>query len=213
MTFGSYISLFSPPGQKPFQHRHGQIILAHCHVKLRKQKSYARIAGRTIQDNQGYIDIKSKLNEGTTFYLYFPVVRNGVRKKKENIPVSAYKGNGQLVMVVDDSEEQRIIAESILKRLNYRTLSAASGTEALDKLRVEDPDILLLDMIMPPGMDGLETYRKVVAIKPRQKAVLASGFAETERVKEVQALGAGPFIKKPYTIETIGMAIKNELNL
>lgn len=69
----------------------------------------------------------------------------------------------------------------------------------------------LLDMIMEPGMDGLETYRNAITIDPRQKAVIASGFAETDRVKAVQRLGAGPFIKKPYTVETLGLAIKGEL--
>jgi DNA-binding NtrC family response regulator len=66
-------------------------------------------------------------------------------------------------------------------------------------------------MIMESGMDGLETYQEIVRICPALKAVIASGFAETDRVKKVQQLGAGPFIKKPYTIESIGLAIKNEL--
>ena len=78
-------------------------------------------------------------------------------------------------------------------------------------MKEKEPDILLLDMIMEPGIDGLETYQQAIAIHPKQKAIIASGFAETDRVKEVQRLGAGQFIKKPYTIETVGLAITKVL--
>jgi DNA-binding NarL/FixJ family response regulator len=67
-------------------------------------------------------------------------------------------------------------------------------------------------MIMAPGIDGLETYRRVLAINPGQKAILVSGFSETERVREAQRLGAGAYVKKPYLMEKIGVAIRDELN-
>ena len=71
--------------------------------------------------------------------------------------------------------------------------------------------IIILDMIMPPGIDGLEVYEQIVAATPGQKAIIASGFSETDRVRKAQDLGAGKYIKKPYTIEKIGMAVKAEL--
>ena len=66
-------------------------------------------------------------------------------------------------------------------------------------------------MIMDPGIDGLETYKKILQLHPHQKAIIASGFSASDRVKQVQKLGAGAYIKKPYTIEKIGIAVKNEL--
>jgi DNA-binding NarL/FixJ family response regulator len=66
-------------------------------------------------------------------------------------------------------------------------------------------------MNMPPGIDGLVTYREILKIVPDQKAVIASGFAKTERVLEAQKLGAGSYIKKPYTLEKIGLAVRAEL--
>jgi DNA-binding NarL/FixJ family response regulator len=66
-------------------------------------------------------------------------------------------------------------------------------------------------MIMDGGLDGLETYEGIVAIHPRQKAIITSGFAETERVRQAQDLGAGRYVRKPYTIEALGQAIKAEL--
>jgi len=66
-------------------------------------------------------------------------------------------------------------------------------------------------MIMDPGMDGLDTYRAIRVYRPEQKAIIASGFAETERVKKALDLGAGPYVKKPYTVEKIGRAVQQAL--
>ncbi len=66
-------------------------------------------------------------------------------------------------------------------------------------------------MIMDPGIDGLETYKRILESHPGQKAIIASGFSVTERVKEAQRLGAGKYINKPYTLEKIGLAVKNAL--
>jgi DNA-binding NtrC family response regulator len=71
--------------------------------------------------------------------------------------------------------------------------------------------ILVLDMIMTPGIDGLETYQRVLEINPKQKAVLVSGFTETDRARETQKLGAGAYVKKPYALVKIGVAILDEL--
>ena len=66
-------------------------------------------------------------------------------------------------------------------------------------------------MIMDPGINGCETYKQIKRIHPGQKAVIVSGFAETDEVKEAQKLGAGRYIKKPFTLEKLGMAIRDEL--
>ncbi len=115
------------------------------------------------------------------------------------------------VLIVDDDEEQREIATDILKMLNYKPVSVESGEEAIAFLKTGSADLVLLDMIMDPVMDGLETFTKIIGFKPKQKTIIASGYAKTVRVDKVIRLGASQFIKKPYTIETVGLAIKNEL--
>ena len=95
--------------------------------------------------------------------------------------------------------------------MNYTVHSAASGEEALQFLEANTVDLLILDMIMAPGIDGLETYRKALEIRPGQKAVITSGYSETEAVRQAMAMGAGPYIKKPYTIDKIGTAVKTAL--
>jgi len=101
---------------------------------------------------------------------------------------------------------------SMLSTLGYRVAAVSSGEEAVEYLRSNRADILVLDMIMAPGIDGLETYRRILEISPGQKAVIASGYSETERVKEVQKLGAGAYVQKPYLMEKIGLAIRRELD-
>jgi DNA-binding NarL/FixJ family response regulator len=72
--------------------------------------------------------------------------------------------------------------------------------------------MLILDMIMDPGIDGLDTYRSVLEIHPRQKAIIVSGFSETDRVRAAQALTAGAYVRKPYVIEKLGLAVKKGLD-
>lgn len=165
----------------------------------------------TVQDHHGYIDVVSRPDEGSTFYLYFPVTRKSLEKERDAVELSDYNGDGQVVLIVDDVEEQRVVATSILEMLNYDTVSVSSGEKAIDYLRTHEVDLILLDMIMDPGIDGLETYKRILEIRPHQKAVVASGYAETDRVKQAQQLGAGRYIKKPYTVETIAVAVREEL--
>ena len=112
---------------------------------------------------------------------------------------------------MDDVKEQREIATKILERLGYHVETVSSGEEAVEFLKYKSVDLLVLDMIMSPGIDGLETYRRVLAGNPDQKAVIASGYSDTERVKEALRIGAVSYIKKPYLLQKIGVAIKEAL--
>jgi signal transduction histidine kinase/CheY-like chemotaxis protein/HAMP domain-containing protein len=166
----------------------------------------------TVQDHRGYIDLTSDEGQGTLFELYFPITRDSVVNPRVDVPVENYMGEGELVLVVDDVPEQREISSRMLRRLNYEVVTASSGEEAVAYMREHRADVLVLDMIMDPGMDGLDTYREICRIHPGQKALVASGFAENERVKEARRLGAGEYVKKPYTLEGIGVALRRTLN-
>jgi len=166
----------------------------------------------TVKDHKGYIDIQSVEGKGTTFTFFFPVTRKELAKDKAPVSIKDYMGKGESILIVDDVKEQRDIASSILSELGYSVSSVSSGEEAVEYLKNYSADLLLLDMIMDPEIDGLETYKRILEFHPAQKAIIASGFSETDRVKEAQKLGAGKYIKKPYTLEKIGMAVKNELS-
>jgi len=126
--------------------------------------------------------------------------------------IEDYMGKGESILVVDDVEEQRDIVSRILEKLGYSVTSVSSGEEAIDYLEDYSADLLILDMIMDPGIDGLETYKRIIEFDLAQKAVIVSGFPETDRVKEAQRLGAGAYMKKPYLLEKIGLAVRDELD-
>lgn len=165
----------------------------------------------TVKDHNGYVDVQSELGEGTAFTLYFPMTRKKLPKEKRNILTAEYMGKGESILIIDDVKQQRVIASSMLKKLGYNVLSVPSGEEAVIYLQENTADLLVLDMIMNPGIDGLETYRKILAVHPQQKAIIASGFSESEQVKAAQEMGAGAYLKKPYSFEKMGLAVKREL--
>jgi PAS domain S-box-containing protein len=166
----------------------------------------------TVKDHKGYIDVQSIVGKGTTFKLYFPVTRMELSKEKSPSYIKEYMGKGETILIVDDIDEQREIASGMMKKLGYNVTSVSSGEKAVDYLKRHKADLLILDMIMEPGIDGLETYRQILELYPDQKAIIASGFSETDKVKEAQKLGAGTYIKKPYKIEKIGTIIRAELD-
>lgn len=165
----------------------------------------------TVKDHDGYIDVQSTEGSGTIITLYFPITLEEIIKEDHAISIEDYKGKGESILVIDDVKEQRRIALNLLTTLGYVADAVSSGEEAVEYLKKHTVDLILLDMIMDPGIDGLDTYKIILEMYPGQKSIIASGFSGTERVKEAQRLGAGQYIEKPYTLRRIGIAIKTEL--
>ncbi|MBN1907921.1 MAG: response regulator [Deltaproteobacteria bacterium] len=168
------------------------------------------VVWNVVQDHKGYIDVVSSA-EGTTFNLYFPSLKVVDARRHFAVPISEYQGNNEKILVVDDVEAQRDITCSMLSRLGYNTISASSGEAAVKFFQKNTADLVLLDMIMDPGINGRETFERIVKIRPRQKAIIVSGFAETDEVKKSIKMGAGRYLKKPFSMEEMGLAIKAEL--
>jgi two-component system cell cycle sensor histidine kinase/response regulator CckA len=166
----------------------------------------------TVKDHKAYIDVDSAEGKGTTFSLYFPVTRKEATRDESIVPINDYMGKGESILVVDDVAEQREIASGMLRKLGYSVLSVSSGEEAVRYMNDNTADLVVLDMIMDPGIDGLETYKRIIELHPSQLAIIASGFSETEHARAAQQLGAGAYVKKPYLLEKIGLAVKHELS-
>jgi len=161
-----------------------------------------------VKDHHGYIDLQSTTGKGATISVYLPATRLELPVVPDGRTLEDLMGRGESILVVDDVAEQREIASRLLNRLGYAVTTASSGEEAVVKVKRNTPDLVLLDMIMAPGMDGLSTYEEILAFAPDQKAIIVSGFSETDRVRRALELGAGKYVKKPYSIETIGRAVK-----
>jgi CheY-like chemotaxis protein len=168
------------------------------------------VVWNVVQDHQGYIDVTTDEN-GTTFELYFQITRDEISDKALSVTINDFKGNGETILVVDDDESQKDISCKMLDTLGYKTKAVSSGEEAVEYLKENSVDLILLDMIMDPDINGRETYERIIKIHPNQKAIIVSGFAETDAVKETQKLGAGKYVKKPLTLKRIGLAVKKEL--
>ena len=169
------------------------------------------VVWNTLEEHQGVINVE-QLSEGSRFVLCFPATECQEIAQSFASKEADLQGNGEHILIVDDEKAIRDLAEKLLADLNYRTSVVSSGEEAIEFLRHDTADLLLLDMLMEPGINGYQTFKEIKTLRPQQKALIASGFSESKDVQRAQKLGAGAYIKKPYSLHELGLAIKKELH-
>lgn len=169
------------------------------------------VVWNTMQDHDGAALVKSG-DAGTCFSLYFPVIEEVLNTLELQMDETAdIMGHGEEILIVDDEPQLREIAKHFLEKLGYMGTCVASGEEAIEYIRHKKVDLVLLDMQMEPGINGCQTYQSIIEYQPGQKAVIASGYSESEDVKKAMALGVSEFLLKPYSGDQIGIAVKNAL--
>lgn len=167
----------------------------------------------TVQEHNGFINVTSDDGEGVIFELYFRATREDIAREAAASLQRDFRGHGERLLIVDDIKEQRDLAVALLNQLGYTTAAVPTGEEAVEYLRNMPVDLVVLDMILEdPYMDGLETYKRILQICPGQRAIIASGYAETARVKTALLMGVGEYVQKPYSVEKIGRAIRRVLD-
>lgn len=166
----------------------------------------------TVMDHKGFVVIESEEGKGTSFIVFLPCL--GRESAVQQVPVihDPVKGKGEKILVVDDVENQRQIASDILNHLGYSVALVESGERAVDYLKNSSADVVLLDMIMSPGIDGLETCKRILEIFPDQKIVIVSGFSQADRIEEVRRLGVTQYVSKPYSLLHISEAVDKSLS-
>lgn len=168
------------------------------------------VVWNSMVDHDGAVLVESG-SDGTAFHLYFPVSKGESGGDVQKTDLDDLKGRGERILVVDDEPHLLSVTSGMLNALGYETACVASGEAAVDYLRERRADLVILDMIMDPGIDGRQTYERIIQRRPGQKAVIASGFSESEDVIKARRLGAAGFIKKPFTLEELGRAVKTAL--
>lgn len=170
------------------------------------------VVWNTVHDHGGFVDVISS-DKGSLFSLYFPRDRFGISPSTIEPPaLTHYQGNGETILVVDDQKSQREIASRLLTRLGYQPFTVQSGEEAVEYLKSSAVDLVILDMMMDPGINGCETYERILRFVPNQKAIITSGYSNAEHINRAMHLGISQFIKKPYSLHELAQALKVEIS-
>jgi two-component system, cell cycle sensor histidine kinase and response regulator CckA len=153
-----------------------------------------------VKSHRGFIDVFSKVGEGTEFKVFLPAVEASIAPRVE--PSTSSCGNAEWILVVDDETAVLETIKVSLEAYNYRVLTANDGIEAISlcaqyKHRIA---VALVDMMMP-SMDGITTIQTLQKIDPQIKAIAISGFVSNNKLRE--ASGIKSFIVKPYTIQEL----------
>ncbi len=169
------------------------------------------VVWNTVHDHGGYFDLKSS-ERGSTFFLYFPVSHEETRGIIQVPSMDKCLGRGERILVVDDQKSQREIAQRLLARLGYDVHTVGSGEEAVEFVKEEAFDLVMLDMIMDPGINGCETYKRIKQYSPGQKAIIASGYSSAIDIAKAKELGINYFIKKPYSLHDLSQTLRLEIS-
>lgn len=171
---------------------------------------------RVLLDHEGMVDVTATPGRGVTFSLFLPAASAALDEPVRLRP--DYSG-GESVLLVDDHDEHRRDARVVLEQLGYRVVACASGREAVRAFEAslagpgdDRFDLAVIDLVLGDDFDGVEVFRKLTDLRPRLRAILASGFADTSRISEGKRLGMTRCIQKPYTSDSLGKAVREALD-
>ncbi len=166
-----------------------------------------------VKSHGGFIHLYSEEGKGTTFKLYLPAEPAGQIQVQPITEQRFPRGQGELVLVVDDEEIIRETAKTVLERANYRVLTARDGAEgvALYVQNMESVAAVLTDITMPV-MDGIATMRAIKSIHPAARIICASGLASNRQLATLTGAGMSHFIAKPFTAESLLQTLHKALD-
>ncbi len=166
-----------------------------------------------VRQHQGWLEVESKPNKGTTFRLFFPVSRQAA-EKTEPVVDTALRSGHETVLVAEDEEDLRQMVVMVLRIQGYTVLEAASGRDALEVWEQANRpvDLLLTDMVMPGGIMGSELAERLVKQSPRLKVIYTSGYSPGMAGKDTSLFKRRNFLPKPYSIGKLAQFVRECLD-
>jgi two-component system cell cycle sensor histidine kinase/response regulator CckA len=168
-----------------------------------------------VKQHQGWIEVSSELNAGTTFKIYFPATTKPIEASTEKVTADEkVRGKQETILLVEDEPVLRELARVILNDYDYRVLEAATGVEAIRVFEENDGkiDLLLTDMVMPEGISGRELAQELKRRKPDLKVVYTSGYS-AEVMGEDPELRDVRFLQKPYPPPQLARTVRECLDV
>jgi len=165
-----------------------------------------------VKSHGGFLRVYSEPGNGTTFKAYLPARTGTSPGTATDRVVDLPRGNGELILVVDDESLVRQVTQQTLEAFGYRVILAADGAEALALFATRGAEIavVLTDMMMPI-MDGPATIQVLRKLAPRLPIIAASGLAANDYLTKFANLGVPHFLSKPFTAETLLKVLKQIL--
>ena len=166
-----------------------------------------------VRQHQGWLDVESKVDQGTTFKAYFPASQS-VAEKTEEIKESTLRSGRETILVAEDEDTLREMVVQVLKIQGYYVLEAASGHHALEVWEQANRpiDLLLTDMVMPGGVMGSELAERLLMRSPQMKVIYMSGYSPGMAGKDSSLLQGRNFLPKPYSIGRLAEVVRECLD-
>ena len=163
-----------------------------------------------VQEHKGWIEIKDN-KPGAVFEIYLPATHEVISPPEDSRTIESLQGHGETILLIDDQQEQNELMENLLQKMGYTPYSVFSGEEGIAFLEKQPVDLVLLDMMMGEGLNGRETFERILKINPHQRAIVISGYARNDEIAKIKKLGVEYFIEKPVTMNKVGLAVKKSL--
>ncbi|HSY17234.1 MAG TPA: PAS domain S-box protein [Candidatus Acidoferrales bacterium] len=167
-----------------------------------------------VQQHQGWINVYSEVDHGTTFRIYLPRLAGTAQPKPEPPTLAAMRGGDETVLLVEDEPFLHASMCKILAPLGYRVLEAFNGVEALKlwKKHRDDIHLLLTDLVMPGGMTGKELAKQLLEQNPKLKVVYTSGYSAGIASKDFQLEEGVNFLTKPFEARKLAQIVRERLD-
>jgi PAS domain S-box-containing protein len=166
-----------------------------------------------VRSHGGFITVESEVGKGSTFHVFLPAAPDQKAKAEPSQPAKQAKGNGELILVVEDEPPLRNAVRKVLELSGYRVLCAGNGREALGIFGEHRSEVkMVITDLMMPEMDGVELVRALKESRADTAIIATSGLYAPEQQEKLEACGVTEFLSKPSNPNDLLAAVARVLN-